>query len=84
MAARLAAVAVAWEVETTCRWLEGLDAIPEGERPTPEQAADLVRVIEHRRQQLDREVQSMLGAVQGAMSAVLLRAEHRATPEREP
>jgi hypothetical protein len=75
MAARLSACAVVWEAETTCKWLEGLAAIPEGERPTPEQVADLERVIDHRIEQLDREVRSMLGALQGAMSATLLLAE---------
>jgi hypothetical protein len=74
MNARGAVVALATEVELTLRLIEQLP--PEG--PTREQLDDLARVLEHRTQQVQREIQAVQGGLQGAVSAALMWAERRA------
>ena len=80
LAARLAAIALVYEVEQTCKWLDGLAAIPRDDAaPTTEQLAELGRVIEHRRMSVERELRAVSATVQAAMSATELLAEQRRT-----
>jgi hypothetical protein len=76
MNARGAVVALATEVELTLRLIEQLPS----EAPTGEQVADLRRVLEHRTQQVQREIQAVQGGLQGAVSAAVMFAESRAVP----
>ena len=73
--ARLAALELIYEVEQTMKWLDSMG--PSLDPPTPDDVAELVDVVEHRRQQVDASVANLQAAVNDALDLEVIVQRRR-------